>query len=73
MQEGFNDRLSAREAYGRGIYLTTDSCKAKQCFNKAVKSPLEESIFIARAILGVLRMGLAMDLTRSVEQWAALH
>ena len=28
IRHGFDDRLTQRKHYGRGVYLTTDACKA---------------------------------------------
>jgi len=48
VREGFDDRLSHRHLYGRGIYLTTDPCKAMEYCNDG---PIK-CILVARVILG---------------------
>ena len=46
--QGFDDRLGNRELYGRGIYCTTDACKAAQYCNFGEGG----CIILARALLG---------------------
>merc|ERR1711957_633057 len=48
MQEGFDDRMTRRHFYGRGVYFTTDSCKALEYCDKGPA----KCIIVARVILG---------------------
>ena len=51
VKQGFDDRLSTRNLYGRGVYFTTDSCKAEQyCGNPG--APGFRTIIVARVLLG---------------------
>ena len=48
--EGSDERLSQRKLFGRGIYLTTDSCKADQYCGHGTNG----CIIVARVLLGQL-------------------
>ena len=45
VREGFDDRLGRRNSYGRGVYVTTESCNVNQYIE-------EGCIILARVVLG---------------------
>ena len=51
VKQGFDDRLCSRCLYGRGVYFTTEPCKAVQyCGNAG--NPGGRTMILARVLLG---------------------
>ena len=51
MRQGFDERLSDRGLYGRGVYFTTDPCKAVQYCDNHPPDRVH-CVVLARVILG---------------------
>ena len=49
MQQGFDQRLAQRRLYGRGIYFTAESCKARQAGKRHHDT---SCIILTRVVLG---------------------